>query len=46
MGSTTGSIIITVKGKEVYVGTAPPSSPVDNELWLDISENNVLKYFS
>lgn len=45
MGSTTGSIIITVKGKEVYVGTAPPSSPVDNELWLDISENNVLKYY-
>lgn len=45
MGSTTGSIIITVKGKEIYVGTAPPSSPVDNELWLDISENNVLKYY-
>ena len=45
MGSTTGSIIITVKGKEVYVGTAPPSLPVDNELWLDISENNVLKYY-
>ncbi len=45
MGSTTGSIIITVKGKEVYVGTAPPSSPVDNELWLDISEKNVLKYY-
>lgn len=45
MGSTTGSIIITVKGKEVYVGTAPPSSPVDNELWLDISEDNVLKYY-
>ena len=45
MGSTTGSIIITVKGKEVYVGTAPPPSPVDNELWLDISENNVLKYY-
>lgn len=45
MGSATGSIIITVKGKDVYVGTAPPLSPQDNELWLDISENNVLKYY-
>lgn len=47
MGSTTGSIIINVKGKEVTVGVNAPTNPKDNELWLDTNDGqNVLKYYS
>lgn len=47
MGSTTGSIIINVKGKDVTVGVNAPSNPKDNELWLDTNEGqNILKYYS
>ena len=47
MGSTTGSIIINVKGKEVTVGVNAPINPKDNELWLDTNDGqNVLKYYS
>lgn len=47
MGSTTGSIIINVKGKEVTVGINAPTNPKDNELWLDTNDGqNILKYYS
>lgn len=47
MGSTTGSIIINVKGKDVTVGVNAPANPKDNELWLDTNdEQNILKYYS
>lgn len=47
MGSTTGSIIINVKGKEVTVGVNAPTNPKDNELWLDTNDGqNILKYYS
>ena len=47
MGSTTGSIIIQVKGKEVVVGTVAPTSPKLNDLWLDTTnEVNNLKYWN
>lgn len=47
MGSTTGSIIINVKGKDVTVGVNAPTNPKDNELWLDTNDGqNVLKYYS
>lgn len=45
MGSTTGSIIISVKGKEVVVSTTAPSKPKNNELWLD-TNTNILKYYN
>lgn len=47
MGSTTGSIIINVKGKDVTVGVNAPANPKDNELWLDTNDGqNILKYYS
>lgn len=47
MGSTTGSIIINVKGKEVTVGINAPTNPKDNELWIDTNDGqNILKYYS
>lgn len=47
MGSTTGSIILTKKGKQVTVGITAPSAPKLNELWLDTAENtNLLKYWN
>lgn len=47
MGSTTGSIILTKKGKQVTVGITAPSSPKTNELWLDTAENaTILKYWN
>ena len=45
MGSTTGSIIISVKGKEVVVSATAPSKPKNNELWLD-TNTNILKYYN
>lgn len=45
MGSTTGSIIISVKGKEVVVSSTAPSNPKNNELWLD-TNTNILKYYN
>lgn len=45
MGSTTGSIIISVKGKEVVVSSTAPSNPKNNELWLD-TKTNILKYYN
>lgn len=45
MGSTTGSIIISVKGKEVVVSATAPSNPKNNELWLD-TKTNILKYYN
>lgn len=45
MGSTTGSIIISVKGKEVVVSSTAPSNPKNNELWLD-TKTNRLKYYN
>lgn len=45
MGSNTGSIIISVKGKEVVVSSTAPSNPKNNELWLD-TKTNILKYYN
>lgn len=47
MGSTTGSIILMKKGKQVTAGITAPSNPKINEIWLDTAENaNILKYWN
>lgn len=47
MGSTTGSIILTKKGRQVTAGSTAPSNPKLNEIWLDTAEHaNILKYFN
>ena len=44
MGSTTGSIIITVTGKEISVGAHAPSNPLNNDLWLDTNIDKLKIY--
>ena len=44
MANAMGSIIVTVKGKDITVANSAPSSPLINDLWLDL-QNDILKTY-